>query len=94
MGLDICGFAVIDVENNTAFHLKAWQTPGIGKPDAAQFNLLSHYGSIITENAKAFKEISNYMVADAYFSKKPFVDRVLESELHFISRLSVGYFIK
>jgi len=25
-GLDICGFAVVDVENNTAFHLKAWQT--------------------------------------------------------------------
>jgi len=27
------------------------------------------------------------LVADAYFSKKPFVDRVLESGLHFISRL-------
>ena len=29
-GLDICGFAIVDVENNTAFHLKAWQTKGIG----------------------------------------------------------------
>ena len=28
-GLDICGFAVIDVTNNTAFHLKAFQTPDI-----------------------------------------------------------------
>ena len=86
-GLDICGFAIVDVENNTAFHLKAWQTPGIDKPNAEQFNLLSHYASIVTENATAFKEISAYLVADAYFSKKPFVDKVLEAKLHLISRL-------
>jgi len=86
-GLDICGFAVVDVENNTAFHLKAWQTPGIDKQDAQQFNLLSHYGTLVLDNAKAFKQISDYLVADAYFSKKPFVDNVLKSELHFISRL-------
>jgi len=87
LGLEIGGFAVVDVENNTAFHLKAWQTPGFDKPDAAQFNLLSHYASLVTENAKGFKEISNYLVADAYFSKRPFVDKVLEAKLHFISRL-------
>jgi hypothetical protein len=86
-GLDIFGFAVVDVENNTAFHLKAWQTPGFDKPDAEQFNLLSHYASIVSGNAKAFKEITAYLVADAYFSKKPFVDKVLEAELHLISRL-------
>ena len=86
-GLDICGFALVDVENNTAFHLKAWQTPGIDNPNAEQFNLLSHYASIVAENAKAFIEISKYLVADAYFSKKPFVDKVLEAGLHLISRL-------
>lgn len=26
-GLDICGFAVVDIVNNTALHLNAWQTP-------------------------------------------------------------------
>ena len=86
-GLDICGFAIVDVENNTAFHLKAWQTPGIDKPDAKQFNLLSHYASIVSDNATTFKEISKYMVADAYFSKRPFVDKVLDAKLHLISRL-------
>lgn len=86
-GLDICGFAVVDVENNTAFHLKAWQTPGIQERNAQEFNLLSHYADIVFQNAKAFREISTYVVADAYFSKKPFVDSILEAELHFISRL-------
>ena len=26
-GLDICGFAVVDIVNNTALHLRAWQRP-------------------------------------------------------------------
>jgi hypothetical protein len=86
-GLDICGFAVIDVESNTAFHLKAWQTPGMDKPNAENFNLLSHYASIISENATTFKGISDYLVADAYFSKKVIVDTVIDAKLHFISRL-------
>ena len=33
------------------------------------------------------KEFSEYMVADAYFSKKPFVDAILSVGLHLISRL-------
>ena len=86
-GLDICGFAVIDVVQNAAFHLKAWQTPGVDNPNADQFNLLTHYASLISENAKTFKDISDYMVADAYFSKKVIVDTVLATKLNFISRL-------
>lgn len=33
------------------------------------------------------QEVSDYIVADAYFSKKPFADFVLSAGLHFISRL-------
>jgi len=69
------------------YTLKAWQTSGVDNPDAEQNNLLSHYASIISENAMTFKDISYYMVADAYFSKKVIVDTVLEAKLHFISRL-------
>lgn len=86
-GLDICGFGVVDVTKNTAFHLKAYQTPGIKERDTEKFNLLLHYASLISENAKTFREISKYIVADAYFSKKPIVDSVMEIYMHFISRL-------
>jgi len=34
-----------------------------------------------------FKELSDYMVADAYFSKKKVVDTMLSLGLHFISWL-------
>jgi hypothetical protein len=86
-GLDICGFAVVDVKRNTAFHLKAYQTPGINNRDSEKFNLLLHYASLVAKNAEIFKTISKYLVADAYFSKKSFLDIVLEINMHFISRL-------
>ena len=86
-GLDICGFAVVDIINNSAFHLNAWQTPTAEELVKKRVNLLTYYASLITENAEKFKAISCYIVADAYFSKKPFVDAILLSGLNFISRL-------
>lgn len=86
-GLDICGFAVVDIINNTALHLNAWQTPSADELVKKGLNLLTFYASLVVDNAKKFKEFSDYLVADAYFSKKPFVDAILLSGLHFISRL-------
>lgn len=86
-GLDICGFAVIDIVNNTALHLAAWQTPSAAELVEKELNLLTYYASLVTDNAKKFKEFSKFLIADAYFSKKPFVDAVLSADLHLISRL-------
>lgn len=81
-GLDICGFAVVDIVNNTALHLNAWQTPPADELVKRELNLLTYYASLVTENAEKFKEFTDYMVADACFSKKPFVDAVLSVKLH------------
>ena len=81
-GLDICGFAVVDVLQKTAFHLNAIQTPAL-----KDMTLLDYYCQIVKENYLYFKEVSSYLVADAYFSKKKVVDTILSLGLHFISRL-------
>lgn len=86
-GLDICGFAVVDIVNNTAFHLNAWQTPPANELAKKGLTLLTYYASLVVENAEKFKEFSDYMVADAYFSKNPVVAAILSAGLHFISRL-------
>ena len=86
-GLDICGFAVVDVVNKTAMHLNAWQTPPAHELAKNGLTLLTYYASLVAENAAKFKEFSVYMVADAYFSKKPVVDSTISSNLHLISRL-------
>ena len=58
--LDICGFAMVDIVNNTALHLKAWQTISADELDEKGLNLLFHYASLVTENAEKFKFFSKY----------------------------------
>ena len=86
-GLEICGFAVVDATANAAYHLKAFQSPNAEKLKETDATLLSHYGDLVQENAPKWKDISNFLLADAFFSKKPFVDQVVESKMHLICRL-------
>jgi ribosomal protein S17E len=86
-GLDMAGFALIDPKLNTAFHLNAIQTPPKEDLETSNRSLLEYYGSLITQNADKLKAISDYIVADAYFSKLPFLKAVSEAKLFLISRL-------
>ena len=81
-GLELCGFAGVDIKNNTALHYFATQTlPAKGQ------GLLDFYCNLIRQKAPALKKVSKYLLVDAYFSKKPFVDAALQSDLHLVSRL-------
>lgn len=86
-GLEIGGFAVVDVKNNSAFHLQAYQTPSSVQLKTDGLTLLSHYGQLVSQHSKEFKAIANYLVVDAYFSKAPFVVAAVTSGMHLISRL-------
>jgi len=81
-GLEIGGLGVIDIDNHTAFHLEAVQTLN---PD--EQNLTDWYAGVISERKEKLTSISKYLVVDAYFSKKPFVDKIIASNMHIISRL-------
>ena len=86
-GLEISGIAAVDVDNNFAVHLEAVQTPG-GKGDPnSDENLLDWYGNVLFERKETLAQLSSYILADAYFAKKPFVDKVLSMNMHLISRL-------
>lgn len=75
------------IADNTASHLIVWLKPSAVELKKEALYLLSHYVSLVTNNAKRLKEISNCMVSDAYFSKNPIVDALRKSGLYFISRL-------
>jgi hypothetical protein len=81
-GLEICGFAAVDIPQNTAFHLNAIQTP-----KSKEINLLQYYCQIIKENYLYFKELTNYLVADSFFAKSDVVQTITTLGMHFISRL-------
>jgi hypothetical protein len=69
-GLDICGFAVVDIVNNTALHLNAWQTPSADELTKKGLTLLTHYASLVNEHAKTFKEFSTYNGGRCLFLEK------------------------
>jgi len=73
-GLEIGGFAAIDIINNTAMHLIADQTLA----DKEHSNLLAYYAALVRFRAEDLQKVSNYLACDAYFSRAPFVNAVLE----------------
>ena len=80
-GLEIGGIAVVDLDNHTALHIEAVQTIAlVGE------TLLEFYARIFIEKADELKKISNVVVADAYFSKEPFVSKLMDCGLDVISR--------
>jgi hypothetical protein len=88
LGLEISGIAAIDIDNKTAFHLEAVQTPTYVEIEGKNMSLLDWYADIIEQRKDTFLTISNILVADAYFSKKPFVDKIVEgAQMQLVSRL-------
>ncbi|MBE9519056.1 MAG: transposase [Bacteroidetes bacterium] len=81
-GLEIGGLAAIDIDNHTAYHLEAIQT--LNTDDQ---NLTDWYAEVISERADTLTSISRILVADAWFSKKPFADHITKADMHLISRL-------
>lgn len=81
-GLEVCGFAAVDIAANTALHYFAAQT----LPEEGQ-GLMAFYGDLVKQQAPELVKMSRYLGVDAFFSKKSFVDTAIESGLHLITRL-------
>lgn len=80
--MEIGGLAAIDIDNHIAFHLEAVQTLNTDEQ-----SLTTWYAGIISARKDTLTAISKYMVADAWFSKKSFVDQIVSMDMHLISRL-------
>ncbi len=81
-GLEIGGFASVDIINNTAMHLMANQTLSEGDYSS----LLVYYAALVCFHAENLKKISKYLAVDAYFSRFPFINEVCATGLEVISR--------
>lgn len=81
-GLEIGGLAAIDIDNHSAFHLDAIQTE-------QNYNgtLLEQYAFNILKHKENLKDLSKYIVVDAYFSKYSFTKSICDSGFELVSRL-------
>jgi hypothetical protein len=82
-GLDLGGFAAVDIHNNTAMHLIADQTLCTDE----HASLLEYYTALVCRRSEEILKVSKYLAVDAYFSRFPFVDRVCGNGLEIVSRL-------
>lgn len=87
-GLEMGGLAVIDVENHTAFHLEAVQTPTKASLQQSGKTLMEHYVEVIVERKDTLESLSDYLIVDAYFGREGFVEAISkQTRLKVISRL-------
>lgn len=85
-GLEISGIGLIDMDLHTCFHLEAVQTPPTKTLEQVKYTLIDWYLHVLRTRKERLLRLTNYVVADAYFSKSTFVDGVLEMGFHVISR--------
>lgn len=86
-GLEISGIGIIDMDLHTCFHLEAVQTPPTKTLEQIKWTLIDWYLHVLRTRKELLQQLTNYVVADAYFSKSTFVDGALEMGFHIISRL-------
>lgn len=89
-GLEISGISVIDLVDKTALHLEAVQT--VFK-DSSE-SLLDYYGDILEARAKRLLPISKHLGVDAYFSRNPFVTRMVSAGFEIVSRLKKNTYMR
>lgn len=87
-GLELGSISGIDVNQNTAYHLEAVQSPAIPKKERelSGKSLIDHYADILIDRKVYLLKISKILVVDAYFTKRKFLDK-LSPHMEVISRL-------
>ncbi|TXF80797.1 transposase, partial [Neolewinella aurantiaca] len=93
-GIEITGLAAVDMMDKMAYHLEAVQTVNRREGESE----LSFYARIVEERAAQLLKVSKYIVVDAFFSRNPFMNRVVALGFHVITRgrtdISLRYYWK
>lgn len=85
-GLEISGIGLIDMDLHSCFHLEAVQTPPTQTLEQIRRTLIDWYLHVLRTRKDKLLRLTNHVVADAYFSKRTFVDGALDMGFHVVSR--------
>lgn len=92
-GLEISGIGLIDMDLHACFHLEAVQTPPPKTLEQVKYTLTDWYLHVLRTRKEILQRLTNYVVADAYFSKCTFVDGALDMGFHLIVDLCHNVFL-
>ena len=85
-GLEILGVGLIDIDNKDCLSLEAVQTPDTKTLEKSGLTLTDWYLFALDGIKEKLLPVTQYVVADAYFSKKTFSNGLLRQGFHLISR--------
>jgi hypothetical protein len=85
-GLEIGCLAFAGVEEHTALHGIAVQSPPAESLHRKNMTLMDHYAAVILERITEILAITSVMVVDGYFMKKGFIEALLAGGLHVITK--------
>lgn len=87
-GLEISGLALVDIENNTAVHLEAIQTPDQSSLGLKDWSRVDHYADCILSRKDKLAQLCDYLCVDGYFAKESFIKPIVEqTDLELICKL-------
>ncbi len=89
-GLEASGLSIVEVDDATAFPLIAAQTLSdaeIKESFGEQATRVNYYASLIQNWQSQIAKLTDYIVADCYFTKKTFVDTVCALGFHFVGKM-------
>ena len=86
-GLEVLGIGLIDVDLHDCMMLRAVQTTLCKGSEKDDMTLYQWYYKVLGDYKKQLQRVSRYIVADAAFSKKTFVDMILPDGFHLVSSL-------
>lgn len=86
-GLEFGCLAVVDVKNETAFHLNGVQTPNKEAREKGKRNLIGHYVDLILSSLPVAASLSPYLTVDGYFMKKEFINPMLAAGMQVITKM-------
>lgn len=92
-GLEIAACAIVDLNHNTAYTLSAEQTPATErtadgkKVKMDDFTRMNFYLSCVEKLRLKILKYTKYFAFDGYFTKKGFVDGIVEMGFYFIGKL-------
>jgi hypothetical protein len=86
-GLEFSSLAVVDIKNQTAFHLNGIQTPGKKDREKSNKTLIGHYLDFILSQFVYAASLSKYLTVDGYFMKREFILPLFAKGLHIITKM-------
>lgn len=86
-GLEVSCCALIDPEGSYAISLQALQTPATLEDGTRLDHYAKQVKTVLTTIPVTLGKQIGYVVGDAYYSKKGFVDAVVTLEKHFVGKL-------